>query len=112
MYFNNRNNQQVYGYGCSFAGCLLFLILASFLIRGSLFIFFRYFWVILLIGVIVWIFRNVVHSDGNSNEEDQTGKRSNWQRDFENRNDTGYHNVDRDFEEVDEEEEEDEFSDF
>ena len=64
-----------------------------------------------------WVFRNFVNSDknGSNASRDQQGRRrQNWQRDFENKNDTGYHNTDRNFEEVDEEEDkdDDEFNDF
>ena len=52
----------------------------------------------------------MVFSDknGSNASRDQQGRRrQNWQRDFENKNDTGYHNTDRNFEEVDEEEDKD-----
>lgn len=110
MYFNNRNHQTGFSMGCSIFGCLAMLLLASLIVRGSLYFFFRYFWLILVLGAIVWVFRRFVHTDDNSHEQDESPKRPNWNRDFENRSDSGYHNIERDFEEIDEED--DDFNDF
>ncbi len=116
MNYNNRGNQQIYGTGCSLVGCIVGLLILGFIIRGSIFFFFRYFWLILILGIVVWVFRKFVHTGNDSNtSRDQRERRGqDWHRDFENRQNTAYHNIDRDFEEVDEEDEEneDEFKDF
>lgn len=112
MYFNNRNNPRVYGYGCSFLGCLISFMVLFFIIQGSFYLLFKYFWMIILLGIIVWVFRKFVgpNNKSNSNSPTQNSKKE-WHRDFENRKNTSYHNFDRDFEEVDNEED-DEFKDF
>jgi predicted lipid-binding transport protein (Tim44 family) len=120
MNYNNRGNRQIYGTGCSFFGCLIAILFFGFILRGSIFFFFRYFWLILIIGVVIWGFRKFVQSDDDNdrqNQQQNNRQSRNWSRDFENRQDTGYDNFDRDFEEVDEEDsqnndEDDEFSDF
>lgn len=114
MYYNNRGNQQFYGTGCSLFGCLFALIIGSFVLQGSLYLFFRYFWVILLLGIIIWAFRRFTGNDEpntDTRNDERFSQKQDWHRDFENRKNTSYHNVDRDFEEV-EEEEDDEFTDF
>lgn len=114
MNYNNRGNQRIYGTGCSLFGCLIVLLFLGFVVRGSLFFFFRYFWLILVLGVVVWVFRKFVHSDNSdadASRNQQENSKQNWQRDFENRKNTGYHNIERDFEEVDQEDD-DEFKDF
>lgn len=117
MNYNNRGNQQIYGTGCSLFGCLIALLIFGFIVRGSIFFFFRYFWLIIVLGVVIWVFRKFIHSNNdnsNSSNNQQGRRRQDWHRDFENRRDTGYDNFDRDFEEVDEDEDnqDDEFSDF
>lgn len=119
MNYNNRGNRQIYSTGCSFFGCLIAIFFFGFILQGSIFFFFRYFWLIVALGVIVWIFRKFVRSDDENDDTDQyQGRRQkrNWSRDFEDHEDTGYDNYDRDFEEVDveesDQEDDDEFSDF
>lgn len=114
MYFNNRGNYRVIGPGCSLFGCAIALIIMSFVIRGSMYFFFRYFWLIVVLGLIIWVFRkfNGKKSTGSyTNNTEGTNKKPDWSRDFENNSNTSYHNVDRQFEEVDEDDEE-EFKDF
>lgn len=111
MYFNNRNNRNSWGFGCSILSLFLGLMIISMLIRGSLIFFFRYFWLIVALAIVVWVFRKIIRRNKKDTPpNNHQGQRRNWQRDFENRNDTSYHNIDRDFEEVDEND--DEFDDF
>lgn len=114
MYFNNRGNYRVYGPGCSMFGCMIALIIMSFVIRGSMYFFFRYFWLIVVLGLIIWVFRkfNVEKPTDSTTSNNKSNKeKSDWSRDFENNSNTSYHNVEREFEEVDEEDEKD-FEDF
>lgn len=112
MYFNHRNNPRMYGSGCSIFGCFLGFFVLMFLIQGSFYLLFEYFWLFILLGIIIWVFRKFTHNQ-NKRDSDRTSssKKSDWNRDFENRKTTSYHNIERDFEEVDEDEE-DEFKDF
>ena len=109
MNYNNRENQQIYGTGCSLLGCIVGLLILGFIIRGSLFFFFRYFWLILILGIVVWVFRKFIQTDNRSNvSRNQRERRGqDWHRDFESRQNTAYHNIDRNFEEVDEEDKDD-----
>lgn len=108
MYFNNRGNRQYYGSGCSIFGCILGFFLLISVIQGGLYLFFRYFWVILLLGLVIWFFRQWTNKSSQSRKNNTT-KQKDWHRDYENRKNTSYHNIDREFEEIDEE---DEFEDF
>ena len=105
MYYHNRGNQQFYGTGCSLFGCMIALIILSFIVRGRLYLFFRYLWLIILLGVIVWVFRKFKGNGQNSStyKNDSQSSGQDWHRDFENRENTSYHNIDREFEEVDDE---------
>lgn len=110
MYFNYRGNRQVYGPGCSVFGCILGLFLIFSIIQGGLYLFFRYFWVIVLLSLAIWFFRTWTNNKNNTKGKEKDNRdKQDWHRDFENRKDTSYHNLDRDFEEVDDE---DEFDDF
>ena len=107
MYYNNNNNRPgTFRFGCSFLGLLIGLMILSFIIRGSLYIFFKYFWMIVLLAIVVWIFRRfIVNNDnGKQSRYKNVDSTKDWHRDFDNRKNTSYHNIDRDFEEVDEEE--------
>jgi len=116
--FNNRGYQQYYGTGCSMLGCFIMLLVLGFFISGSIFFFFRNFWLILILGVVIWLFRKFITSDNDADGPNNQRRRrgQDWRRDYENNDKTGYDNVDRDFEEVDDEETEDddddEFNDF
>lgn len=82
----------------------------SFVIRGSMYFFFRYFWLIIVLGLIIWVFRKFNGNnspDSTTNKTQKTNKKSDWNRDFENNSNTSYHNVERQFEEVDEDDEQD-----
>lgn len=110
MNFNHRGNPRVYTTGCSSIGCLLGVFIMISLIQGGLYFFFRYFWAFVLIGVVIWFFRqwNSNQSRTKHNSK-QSQSRNTWHRDFEDKENTSYHNIERDFEEVDEEED---FNDF
>ena len=115
MYFNNNNNRPGnFGFGCSFLGFFIGLMILSLIIRGSFYLFFKYFLMIVLLAIVVWVFRRFIGKNNNSNQSDYKNgdSRKDWHRDFENRKNTSYHNFDRDFEEVDEDEEDEEFKDF
>jgi len=115
MNFNNRGYQRYYGTGCSLLGCFGVLLVLGFIISGSIFFFFEYFWLILILGGVVWLFRRFLQSDDDQqNGPDNQGRyrRQSWRRDYENDDNTGYDNIDRDFEEVDEKDSEDEDDDF
>lgn len=101
MNFNNRNKQLIYGYGCSMLGLFLGLTIISLIIRGSLIFLFRYFWLILILGAVVWVFRKYIIKD--NSQTTRSNDKNNWQRDFENRENTSYDNIKRDFEEIDDE---------
>lgn len=109
MNFNNRGNQRVYASSCSFLGCLFGMFIILSIIQGGLYFFYHYFWLIALISLVIWIFRIWNSKQSKPTDNNNRGARSSgkWSRDFENRKDTSYHNIDRDFEEVDEEEDDD-----
>ena len=112
MYVNNRGNFRVYGPGCSLFGCLIGLIIFSLIIRGSLYFFFRYFWLIIVLGLVIWAFRKLSNKNDKrsaNHKKNTNGSKSDWHRDFENRTNTSYHNIDREFEEVDDDSDFDDF---
>lgn len=116
MNFNNRGNQQFYSTNCSIFGCLFTTIIISFLIRGGITFLIKNFWLILALGLVIWIFRTFIRPDRPSSpslKNEGQNRGDNWNRDFEQNKDTAYHNIERDFEEIDEVDEEDEeFKDF
>lgn len=109
MYFNNNNRPGTFGFGCSFLGLFIGLMILSLIIRGSFYIFFKYFWMIVLLAIVVWVFRRFIRKGNNGNRSSYKKfvSKNDWHRDFENRKNTSYHNFDRDFEEVDDDEKED-----
>ena len=66
---------------------------------------FEYFWLIIVLGLVVWVFRKFFKPEDKKPESTEQQKKS-WDRNFENRKDTSYHNYEREFEEVDDEDEE------
>lgn len=105
MNYNNRNNPRIYYSGCSLFGCISALFIFSILIRGSFYLLFEYFWLIIVLGLVVWAFRKFFKPEREKPDNTEQQKKS-WDRNFENRKDTSYHNFEREFEEVDEEDEE------
>ena len=104
MNFNNKDQPRIYVSGCSFLGCILAFVLFNFIIQGSLYLVFEYFWLFLVLGVVVFVFRRLFKSKkGNRANTEEEKKKTDWHRDFENRDSTSYHNFEREFEEVDEE---------
>lgn len=105
MDFNNQNRTQTSVYGCSSTSLFVFLAILSLLIFGGLFFVLRYFGLILALGLVIWIFRKVF---GKNTRQAQTKKQApgtnNWSRDFEQSKDTSYDNIEREFEEVDDDE--------
>ncbi len=111
MYFDNRNRPQTSVYGCSSSSLMLGLVLLFFVMGGSLFLVFRYLGLIIALGIVVWLFRKIVNKNETNYSEPKAGKRpksGSWSRDFEQKENTSYDNLERDFEEVDD----DEFNDF
>lgn len=112
MNYNNRGYSSFDRSGCSIFGLLATMIIIGLVIRGGMYFLFKNFWLIVVLGVVIWAFRKFVNpTNKSSNNTKSQGNRQNWNRDYENRKDTAYHNVDRDFEEVDDDDD-DEFSDF
>lgn len=105
MNYNNRNNPRVYYSGCSLFGCLTALFMFSILIQGSFYLLFEYFWLIIVLGLVVWVFRKFFKSETKKPENTNKQKKS-WDRNFENQKDTSFHNLEREFEEIDDEDEE------
>ena len=114
MFYRNRGGPVFYTTGCSTIGCLLlFFVFSMFIGRGIVF-FFRYFWLIVLLGLVVWAFRKFTGSntDETTTRRDQTQQnKQTWRQESQQRPDSNYDNISRDFEEVDEEDEQD-FNDF
>lgn len=79
------------------------LILIALIFSGGLFFIFRYFSLILVLGVVIWFFRKFIMKDDQSKSSGEP-KTNNWSRDYEKNKDTAYDNIEREFEEVDEEE--------
>lgn len=104
MNYNNRNNPRIYTSGCSIFGCLIALFIFSLVIRGSFYLLFEYFWLIIILGLVVWVFRIFIHPK-NNNTNNTRQRKKNWDRNYEKRKDTSYHNIEREFEEVDDEDE-------
>lgn len=105
MNYNNRNNPRVYYSGCSLFGCLTALFMFSILIQGSFYLLFEYFWLIIVLGLVVWVFRKFFKPETKKPENTNKQKKS-WDRNFENQKDTSFHNLEREFEEIDDEDEE------
>lgn len=111
MYFNNRNRTQTSVYGCSSTSLVIGLIIVALMIFGGLFFIFRYLGLIIALGLVVWIFRKFFGKDKKDSptKNESTGPRmKSWSRDYEKEEDTSYDNLEREFEEVDD----DEFDDF
>lgn len=71
------------------------------MIFGGLFFILRYLGLIIALAFVVWIFRKFFKmTNEESKSRDQT-KRGSWSRDFEQKKETPYDNIEREFEEVD-----------
>lgn len=104
MDFNNRNRTQTSVYGCSSTSLIVVLIIISLMIFGGLFFILRYFGLIIALGLVVWIFRKVFGQNTTDTQTKKQGSRTQtWSRDFEQNADTPYDNIEREFEEVDDE---------
>lgn len=107
MYFNNRNRPQASVYGCSSTGFIIVLIIALLMIFGGLFFILRYLGLIIALGLIVWLFRKFFKRDSNhssANDQQTRSKTRTWSRDFERKEHSSYDNLEREFEEIDEDE--------
>lgn len=103
MYYNNQNRPKTSVYGCSSTTLIFTLILIALIFSGGLFFIFRYFSLILVLGVVIWFFRKFIMKDDQSKSSGET-KTNSWSRDYEKNQDTAYDNIEREFEEVDDEE--------
>lgn len=102
MFYRNNNGPAVYSTGCSTIGCLFGFLIFSLVIGRGIVFFFRYFWLIVLLGIVVWAFRRLT----SSNSTNTTTR----QKKPEQPSST-YDNISREFEEIDEEEDQ-HFNDF
>lgn len=104
MDFKNQNRTQTSVYGCSSTSLFVFLAILSLMIFGGLFFILRYLGLIIALGLVIWIFRKAFRKDtANAQTKKQTTRTNNWSRDFEKSEDTSYDNVEREFEEIDDE---------
>lgn len=103
MYYNNQHRPKTSVYGCSSTTLTFGLIILALILSGSLFFIFRYFSLILVLGVVIWFFRKFIMKDDKQKKSSDRPKTNNWSRDYEKNKDTSYDNIEREFEEVDEE---------
>lgn len=101
MQFNNQNRPQTSVYGCSSNTLLIGFIIMALLISGGLFFILRYFGLILALGIVIWFFRNFIMEKHKKTKSTTNTKESRWGRNFENNQNTSYDNIEREFEEVD-----------
>lgn len=108
MYFNKQNRPRTSVYGCSSTSLILLLVLGALMIFGGFFFIFRYLGLIIVLGLVIWLFRKFINRDKNQSSETKQQhkmKGNPWSRDFENEEESSYDNLEREFEEVDEEDE-------
>lgn len=103
MQFNNQNRPQTSVYGCSSNALLIGFVIIALLISGGLFFILRYFGLILALGIVIWLFRSFIMKKNGKTKSPNRSKTNNWGRDFENNKNTSYDNIEREFEEVDDE---------
>lgn len=114
MFYRNRGGPVFYSTGCSTIGCLLLFFVFSMLIGQGIVFFFRYFWLIVLLGLVVWLFRKFTGPNNGETSTRKDNTRQNnqtWQREKHQQPGSTYDNISRDFEEVEEEDEQN-FNDF
>ncbi len=114
MFYRNRGGPVFYSTGCSTIGCLLLFFVFSMLIGQGIVFFFRYFWLIVLLGLVVWLFRKFTGPNNGETSTRKDNTRQNnqtWQREKNQQPGSTYDNISRDFEEVEEEDEQN-FNDF
>ena len=114
MFYRNRGGPVFYSTGCSTIGCLLLFFVFSMLIGQGIVFFFRYFWLIVLLGLVVWLFRKFTGPNNGETSTRKDNTRQNnqtWQREKNQQPGSSYDNISRDFEEVEEEDEQN-FNDF
>ena len=114
MFYRNRGGPVFYSTGCSTIGCLLLFFVFSMLIGQGIVFFFRYFWLIVLLGLVVWLFRKFTGPNNGETSSRKDNTRQNnqtWQREKNQQPGSTYDNISRDFEEVEEEDEQN-FNDF
>lgn len=104
MYYNNQNRPKTSVYGCSSTTLMISLFILFLVVSGGLFFIFRYFSLIIVLGIVVWFFRKFIMKDDTQGQSPEEPKSTNWSRDYEKNQDTAYDNIEREFEEVDDEE--------
>lgn len=105
MYYNNQNRPKTSVYGCSSTTLIIGLIAIALIFGGGLFIVLRYFGLILALGIVIWFFRRFIMTDDRNKTSSSESPSNNWSRDFEKNKNTSYDNIEREFEEIDEEDE-------
>ena len=104
MYYNNQNRPKTSVYGCSSSALMISLFILFLVFSGGLFFIFRYFSLIIVLGIVIWFFRKFIMKDESQSKSSDRPKSNNWSRDYEKNQDTSYDNIDREFEEVDDDE--------
>ncbi|MDN6195518.1 MAG: DUF4834 family protein [Atopostipes suicloacalis] len=111
MYFNQRNRPQTSVYGCSSTSLFITLAIVTLMIFGGLFFIFRYLGLIIALGIVVWLFRKFFgknKKDSSKKNQNKSQYNKSWSKDYEKKENSSYDNIDREFEEVDD----DSFDDF
>lgn len=107
MYYNNNQNRpKTSVYGCSSTTLTIGLIVLFLVISGGLFFVLRYFGLILALGIVIWFFRKFIMKDNKKEKSSKETRTNNWSRDFEKKEDTSYDNFEREFEEIDDDDDE------
>lgn len=105
MYYNNQNRPKTAVYGCSPITLIFSLIMLVLLLSNGLVFILRNLPLILVLAIVIWFFRKFIMRDENDPKSSDRPKTNNWSRDYEKNQDTSYDNIEREFEEVDDDEE-------
>lgn len=106
MHYNNRNRPRASVYGCSSTTLIIGLIILLITISGVLFFILRNFGLILALGIVIWFFRKFILQDRSDKNTPKDSRPKSWSRNYEENKNTSYDNIEREFEEIDDEEEE------
>lgn len=104
MYYNNQNRPRTSVYGCSSTTLIFVLIIIVLLLSRGLVFILRNLPLILVLGLVIWFFRKFIMKNGGQTKSSGGSKSTNWSRDYESNQDTAYDNIEREFEEVDDDE--------
>lgn len=105
MYYNNQNRPKTSVSGCSPITLIFSLIILVLLLSNGLVFILRNLPLILVLAIVIWFFRKFIMRDENHPKSSDRPKTNNWSRDYEKNQGTSYDNIEREFEEVDDEEE-------